>query len=170
MTWSFLLHLAPHQRWGQWRCHRKHAPNQWRCKSKGQFDDAMGAQDDSLIINFKLNLQFEQCDSVLPPSPSSSAAMTSMEMQIQWSSWWCHGRLRGSFDNQFQSRFAIWTLWLDPSSFTLLLASDDVNQFPIKFIIWTVWLGPSAFISFLASNDVNGDATANVHPMTSKET
>ena len=38
-------------------------------KSKGQVDDAMGVQED-----FKLNLQFEQCDSVLPPSPRSSPA------------------------------------------------------------------------------------------------
>ena len=57
MTWSFLLPLALRQQWHQ----------QWRCKSKGQVDGAMGVQEDSLIINFKLNLQFEQCDSVLPP-------------------------------------------------------------------------------------------------------
>ena len=122
---SFPLPLALHQQW-----------HQWRCKSKGQVDDAMGVQKDSLINNFKLNLQFEQCDSVLPPSPRSSPAMTSMEMPpqartqcsaIQMSSWWCHGHPRGFFGNQFQIKFTIWTVWLGPSSFTSLLASDDVN-------------------------------------------
>ena len=101
------------------------------------------------------NSQFEQCDSVLPPSPCSSPAMTSMEMQIQRTSWWCHGRPRGFFDNKFQIKFTIWTEWLGPFD----------NQFQIKFTIWTVWLGPSSFTSLLASDDVNGDAAANAHPM-----
>ena len=40
----------------------------------------MGVQEDSLVINFKSNSNFEQCDLIFPPSYSSSLAMISMEM------------------------------------------------------------------------------------------
>ena len=52
-----------------------------------------GRQENSCKINFKLNLQFDQCDLVPPPSPCSSPSMMLMKMQNQRSRWWRHGRL-----------------------------------------------------------------------------
>ena len=80
MTWSILLHPATFQQW-----------HKWKCKPEGQVGDAnpdfqtcchpcMGVQEDSLVINFKSNSNFEQCDLIFPPSYSSSLAMISMEM------------------------------------------------------------------------------------------
>ena len=169
-------------------------------------------------INFKLNLQFEQCDLVHPPSLSyvlasndtNGDANQKVNLMMPWQILtyqltlsqpggrlcphittcnprfsYLHGHPRGFFGYQFQIKFTIWTVWLDPSSFTYVALHQQWHQWrckskgqvddamgvqedsltKIKFTIWTVWLGPSSFTSLLASDDVNGDAAANAHPM-----
>ena len=98
----------------------------------------MGVQEDSL--NFKLNLQFEQCDSVLPPSLRSSPAMKSMEMHP-----------KGQVDD---------AIGIQKDSLIINFKSN------LQFDQCDSVLPPSPRSS--PAYDVNGDSAANMHSMQHK--
>ena len=97
----------------------------------------MGVQEDSLVINFKSNSNFEQCDLIFPPSYSSSLAMISMEMHPK-------GQVDDAMGVQEDSLII---------NFKLNLQFEQCDSV----------LPPSPRSS--PAYDVNGDAAANAHPM-----